>query len=87
MLDPELECRAGDRRVIKHVPLRAGHQQHRVVLSRVAQTPVDQRRDRRQHADRLPVRLATAAHAAEATLPTAAPITPGRSFKDLNYDR
>src|SRR5450755_3204776 len=72
--------RADNRRVIKHERLRAGLQQHRVMLTRVAQTPVDQRCDRRQHADRLPVRLATAVHTAEATLPTAAPITPGPQF-------
>lgn len=56
-----------DRRVVKHMRLRARFQQRRIMLPGVTQTLVAQRRDRREHADRLPVRLTTIRHTAEAT--------------------
>ncbi|MGI8429764.1 MAG: hypothetical protein ACR2OB_10770 [Solirubrobacteraceae bacterium] len=69
-----------DRRVIKNVRLGPGSQQRRVVLTPITQTPVDQRRHPRQHADRLPARLTTAVQAAEATLLATALTTPKPQF-------
>src|SRR5450755_5061350 len=78
--------RLSDRRVVKHERLGPRPQQHRVILPRVSQTPVDQRRDRRQHADRLPIRLATAVHITEATLPAGRPRAPIPQFA-ANHSR
>jgi len=50
------------------------------VLAGVTQTLVAQRRDRREHADRLPVRLTTTRHAAEATSPPPDPTTRSSQF-------
>src|SRR5207248_723908 len=59
--------RALDRRIVKDVRLRPSLQQRRVVLPAVTQPLVDQRRDRRQHADRPPPRLTTTLHTTDAT--------------------
>jgi hypothetical protein len=50
------------------------------MLAGVTQTLVAQRRDRREHADRLPVRLTTTPHRAEATSPPPRPITSSSQF-------
>ena len=50
-------------------------QQRRVVFAGVPQTLVAERRDRREHADRLPVRLARTPPRAGATSPAPGPIT------------
>jgi hypothetical protein len=50
------------------------------MLARITHTLVDQRRDRRQHADRLPLRRTAAGHAAEANFLASPPMTLGPQF-------
>jgi hypothetical protein len=50
------------------------------MLAGVTQALVAQRRDRREHADRLPIRLTTTRHRAEATSPPPHPITRSPQF-------